>query len=80
VSVSVWFHFWVFNTISLISMSVSVPKPCGIFFTIAFYYNLRSEMVILPEVFFIVENWFCYPGFLLFQMTFRIADSISVKN
>jgi hypothetical protein len=29
---------------------------------------------------FIVENSFCYPGFLLFQMSLQIALSISLKN
>jgi hypothetical protein len=27
VSISVWFYFWVFNSIALINMSVSVPIP-----------------------------------------------------
>jgi hypothetical protein len=32
VPVSVWFYFWVFNSIPLISMFVSVPILCSFFF------------------------------------------------
>jgi hypothetical protein len=29
VSVSMWFYFWVFNSIPLINVSGSVPIPCN---------------------------------------------------
>jgi hypothetical protein len=33
VTIGVWVHFWVFNSVSLIYMSVIVPVPCS------FYHN-----------------------------------------
>jgi hypothetical protein len=32
VPISVWVHFWVFNSIPLINLSVSVPVPCRVLF------------------------------------------------
>jgi hypothetical protein len=48
-AISVWVHFWVFNSIPLIYLSVIVPVPCS------FYHNcsvvsFRSGMVTPPEV------------------------------
>jgi hypothetical protein len=63
----------------LIYLSVAVPVPCS------FYHNCS---VVQFEVrhgdstrgTFIVENGFCYPRFLLFQMILQIALYNSVKN
>jgi hypothetical protein len=77
VTKGVWVHFWVLNTIPLIYLSVTVPIPCS------FYHNYS---VVQLEVrhsdstrgSFIVENDFCYPRFLLFQMNIQIVFSNSV--
>jgi hypothetical protein len=29
VTISVWVHFWVFNSIPLVHLSVAVPVPCS---------------------------------------------------
>jgi hypothetical protein len=64
VIVGMWVHFWVFSSISLIYLSVTVPVPCS------FYHNCS---VVQLEVrhgdstrgFFIVEKSFCYPSFFV---------------
>ena len=79
VIIGVWVHFWVFNSIPLIYLSVTIPEPCS------FYLNCS---VVQLEVrhsdstrgSFIVENDFCYPRFLLFLINLKIALSNSVKN
>ena len=77
-TIVVWVHFWIFNSIPLIHLSIAEPVPCS------FYHNF---LVVQLEVrdsdsarsSFIVENSFCYPRFLLFQMNLQIALSNSVK-
>jgi hypothetical protein len=62
VTIGMWVHFWVFNSIPLIYLSVAVPVPCS------FYHNCS---VVQLEVrhgdshrgSFIVENRLCYPSF-----------------
>jgi hypothetical protein len=94
VTKGVWVHFWVFNSIPLPDLSVTVPVPCS------FYHNCS---VVQPEVgdggttrgfffffcfcflfffFFIVEVSFSYPSFflLLFQMNLKNIFYNSVKN
>jgi hypothetical protein len=79
VTIGVWVHFWVFNSIPSIYLSFALPVPCS------FYHNCS---VVKLEVnhgdsirgSFIVENSFCYPRFLLFQMNLQVALSNSVKN
>jgi hypothetical protein len=59
VTIGMWVHFWVFNSIPLIYLSVALPVPC------CFYHN---DSVIQLEIKdgdstrgpFIVENSFCY--------------------
>jgi hypothetical protein len=59
VTIGVWIHFWVFNSIALIYLSVTLSIPCS-------YHNCS---VLQLEVrhgdstrgSFIVENSFCYP-------------------
>jgi hypothetical protein len=79
VTIGVWIHFWVFNSIPLINLSVTVPVPC------TFYHNCSVVQLNVrhgdsTRGYFIVENSFCYPRFLLFQMNFQFALSKSVKN
>jgi hypothetical protein len=64
VSIGVWIHLWVFNSIPLIYLSVIVPVPCS------FYHN--SSVVQLnvrhsdsTRGSFIVENSFCYSRFFI---------------
>ena len=79
VTIGVWVHFWVFNSIPLVYLSVAIPGPCS------FYHNCS---VVQLEVrhgnstrdSFIIEESFCYPRFLLFQMNLQIALSNFVEN
>ena len=79
VTIGVWVHFWVFNYIPLIYLSVAVPLPYS------FYHNCSVVQLDIrhgdcPRGSFIVENSFCYRRFLLFQISLQIALSNSVKN
>jgi hypothetical protein len=64
VTTGVLVHFWVFDSIALIYLSVAVSVPCS------FYHNCS---VVQLEVrhgdstrgSFIVENSFCYPRFFV---------------
>jgi hypothetical protein len=77
--IDVWVHFWVFSSILLIYLPVTVLIQCG------FYHHFSVVQLEVrdgdsPRSSFIVENSFHYPGFLLFQMNLQIALSNSVKN
>ena len=58
---NVFFFLWIFNSIPLIYLYVSVPILCD-FITIVLYYIFRSGMVIYSRSSFIVENCFHYSG------------------
>ena len=49
VSIGVWVYFWVFDSIPLIDLSISVSLPCSFFFLItnALQYSLRE---VIPAV------------------------------
>jgi hypothetical protein len=49
VTIGVWVHFWVFNSIPLIYWTVSVSIN-AVFIMIALLYSLKSGMVIPQEV------------------------------
>jgi hypothetical protein len=71
VTLSVWFYFWGFNSIPLISVSVSVAVPCS------FYHYCSIVKVDVrdddsPSCSFIVKNCFCYSG--LFVCLFAFPD------
>jgi hypothetical protein len=76
VTIGVWVYSLVFSSIPLINLSVTLPVPCS------FYHNCS---VVQLEVrngdstrgSFFVENSFCSPKFLLFQMNLQIALSNS---
>jgi hypothetical protein len=62
VTIGVWVHFWVFNSIPLIYLSVAVE--CS------FYHNCSVVQLEVkhgdsPRGLFIVENNFCYPEFFV---------------
>jgi hypothetical protein len=64
VTIGVWVHIWVFNSISLIYLSVAVPVPCR------FYYNFSVKQLEVrhgdsPRGSFIVENSFYYPRYFV---------------
>jgi hypothetical protein len=69
----------IFNSTSLIDLSVSVPIPSS-------FYHYCSVVQFdvtdgdFPGSSFIVKNCFCYPGFLFYHVKLRIALSMSVKN
>jgi hypothetical protein len=79
-------HFWVFNSIPLIYLSITVPLP-GRFHHNFFVVQLEVKNGDNIRGSFIVENSLCYFRFfvclfvcLLFQMNLKIALSNSVKN
>jgi hypothetical protein len=64
VTIGMWVHFWVFNSIPLIFLPVSVPIPCS------FYHNCSEVQLEVRDGdssrgSFIVENSFCYPRFFV---------------
>ena len=76
VTIGVWVHFWVFYSILLIYLPVTVPIP----FTFWHYYSVvqldirdGSWHQNFPRNSFIDEHSSCYPVFLLFQINLRIA-------
>jgi hypothetical protein len=71
VTIGVWIHFWVFNSIPLIYLSVIVSIPCS------FYHNCSVVQLEVRDGdstrgSFIVENSFCYPIF--FIITKEVAN------
>jgi hypothetical protein len=93
VTIGMWVHFWVFNFVPLIYLSVIVPVPCS------FYHKCSVVQLEVKDGYFtrssfIVENSFCYPRLVLlllflflffvclflFQMNLQIALSNLVKN
>ena len=73
VIIGVWVHFWVFNSIPLIYLPVTIPIPCMQFLSWLLYRTAWNRNGDSPRSSFIVENSFPYPRFLLFQMNLRIA-------
>jgi hypothetical protein len=69
-SISVWFYFWVYNSIPLINMSVSVPIPCR-----CYQYCSLVEVALRdgnsPSLPFIVNNCFHSSGFFAFPDEFE---------
>jgi hypothetical protein len=76
VTIGVWVHFWVFISIPLIYLPVTVSTPRS-FYHYCSVVQLEVRNADSPRSFFTVENSFHYPGFLLFQMNLRIALSNS---
>ena len=78
VTIGVWVHFWVFNSIPLIYLPVSVPIP-GLFclFVCLFVFNHNCSVVQLEvrdsdstRSSFIVKDSFSYPGFFVISNEF----------
>ena len=78
VTIGMWVHFWVFNSIPLIYLFVTIP-------VCSFYHNcsvveLEIRAGDSTRGTFIAENSFTILGFLLFQMNLQIALSNLLKN
>jgi hypothetical protein len=66
VTIDVWVHFWVFNSIPLIYLPVTVPIPCSFYhYCSAVQFEVWDDDS--PGSSFIVENSFCYPGFFFYS-------------
>jgi hypothetical protein len=64
VTIGVWIHFWVFNSVSLIYLSVTVAVLCS------FDHNCSVVQLEIrggdsTRSYFIIENSFCYPRFFV---------------
>ena len=90
VTIGVWIHFWVFNSIPLIYLPVIVPIPCRFFFVLFCFFVFLSSLLLCStvwgqgwwfpsEVLLLLRIVFAILGFLLFQMNLRIALSNSMK-
>jgi hypothetical protein len=79
VTIGVWVHFWVFNSIPSVYLSFSVSVSCR-FYHYCSAVQLEFRYGDSTTVSFIVENTFWYLEYLLFQINLQIALSNSVKN
>ena len=61
VAIGVWFHFWVFNSIPLIYLSIAVPVPCS-FYHCCSVVQLEVRHGDSTRSSFIVEYSFHCPG------------------
>jgi hypothetical protein len=94
VTVSVWFYFWVFNSIAMINLSVSVQILCSCYHYCSVVklevrdgdsskcsFIVKNCFVCFLGFFFVFVFVFCYSFFFLsFQMNLRIVLSMSLKN
>ena len=74
VFIGVWVYFRVFSSIPLINLYVLIWKPYSFYYycTVAYFEDTSRDS-------FIFLDSFCYPGFLLFHWSWRIALSKSIK-
>jgi len=79
VSISLWLYFWVFNSIPLINVSISVPISHIFALHCFFAWGQRSGIVIPPEVLLLLRIVFTFLGFLFFQMNLKISLSMSLR-
>ena len=69
VTICMWVHFWVFNFIPLIYLSVAVPVPCS-FYDNCSVVQLEVRQGDPTRDSFIVEIFFSYPRFFVFPDEF----------
>ena len=69
VTIGVWIHFWIFNSIPLILLPVSVPISWS-FYHYCSVIQLEVRDGDSPRSSSIVENSFWYPGFFVFPNEF----------
>jgi hypothetical protein len=79
VTIVLWVHFWVFNSIPLMYLSVSVSVLCG-FLSQLLCRTSRGQEWWIHQWLFLLRIFFAILGFLLFQMNLQIALSNSVRN
>ena len=81
VTIGVWVHFWVFNSVPLNYLPVSVSIPCT-FYHDCSVIQLEVRDSDSPRISFIIENSFHYP--VLFCFTFFVIPdefaNCSMKN
>jgi hypothetical protein len=75
-AVAAWFYFWVFCSVPLVFVSVYVSVPC----CFSKQHNLKSGIVILPALLFLLGITFAVQGLLCFHMNFMIDFYSSVNN
>ena len=75
VTIGVGFHFWVFNSIPLIHLPVSVTIPYS-FYPYCSIIQLEIKDSDSPRRFFILENSFAILIFLLFQMNLQLYEDL----
>jgi hypothetical protein len=64
VTIGVWIHFWVFNSIPLIYLSVIVPVPCSFLSHSVVHLNTRhgdSMVLLLLRIVFAILAFFIIP-------------------
>jgi len=64
--ISGWFYFWVFTSIPLINLFVSVPIHCN-----SYNYSPVVSLEVRDGDCFIVKNCFCYSGYFVFPDEFE---------
>jgi hypothetical protein len=64
VTIGLWVHFWVFNSIPLIYLSVAVPVTCS-FYHKCCVVQLEIRHDDSPRGSFLIEKSFCYPRFFV---------------
>jgi hypothetical protein len=76
VSIDMWVYFWVFNSIPLIHLFISISSPCS------FYYYCSEVQLKLRDFqrFILFRIVLAILVFLFFQMKLKIVLSRSVKN
>jgi hypothetical protein len=79
VTMSVWFHFWLFNSIPLIYLFVTEPVPCSLYHKCSIV-QLEVRLGESTRGYLLLRTGSAILGSLLFQMNLQIALSNSVKN
>ena len=64
VAIGVWVHFWVFNSVPLVYLSVTIPVSCSVYhnYSIVQLYVRHGDST---RGSFILEKSFCYPRFFV---------------
>ena len=79
VTIGVWVHFWVFNSIPLVYLSVAMPVLCSFYHDCSVLY-LSVRHGDSTRGTFILEKSFCYPRVFVSPDELQIALSNSLKN
>jgi hypothetical protein len=79
VTIGVWVHIWVFNSLPLIYLSAAIPVPFSLYqnCSVVHLYVRHGDST---RGSFIIEKILAILGFLLFQMDLQIVLSNSLKN